>query len=103
MSFLKPFFQFCRHLTGECAAEWQEIEESDTKRKEELNKLIHDIIPYLMGHNAEAEACDLLMEVEKLDDLIQYVDESAFSRVCLYLKRYVVVFVMSRFQITRRS
>merc|ERR1712013_855904 len=34
---------------------------------------------------AEAEACDLLMEVEQLDDLQQYVDDSAYNRVCLYL------------------
>ena len=77
-----------RHLTSEAAAEWQELEESNTKGKEQLNKLIRDIVPYLMTHNAEAEACDLLMEVEKMDDLIQFVDDSVFTRVCLYLKRY---------------
>ena len=64
------------------------MEESNTKGKEQLNKLIRDIVPYLMTHNAEAEACDLLMEVEKMDDLIQFVDDSVFTRVCLYLKRY---------------
>jgi 26S proteasome regulatory subunit N1 len=40
-----------------------------------------------MAHNAEAEACDLLMEIERLDLLEQYVDESAYPRVCLYLTR----------------
>ena len=43
------------------------------------------IVPSQMKHHAEAEACDLLMEVEQLDDLQQYVDDSAYSRVCLYL------------------
>lgn len=38
-----------------------------------------------MAHNAEAEACDLLMEIEQLSLLKQYVDEGAYSRVCLYL------------------
>jgi len=38
-----------------------------------------------MKHHAEAEACDLLMEVERLDFLEQYVDKAAFNRVCLYL------------------
>jgi 26S proteasome regulatory subunit N1 len=40
-----------------------------------------------MGHNAEAEACDALMEVEKLEELDQYVEDNAYARVCLYLKR----------------
>ena len=43
-----------------------------------------------MSHNAEAEACDALMEVERLDDLDQYVDETAYTRVCLYLKRWEI-------------
>ena len=51
---------------------------------------MNEIVPYLMSHNAEAEACDVLMEIEHLDLLQQYVDDSAFPRVCLYLTRYVV-------------
>lgn len=38
-----------------------------------------------MKHNAEAEACDLLMEMERLDLLAQYVDAESQPRVCLYL------------------
>ena len=76
-----------RHLTGEVCAEWQEVEEKDQNKRDQLMKLIHDIVPYLMGHNAEAEACDALMEIERLDDLDQYVDDTAFQRVCLYLMR----------------
>lgn len=38
-----------------------------------------------MQHNAEHEACDLLMEVEKLDKIIAHTDENNYSRVCLYL------------------
>ena len=76
-------------MTGEITQEWQELEDKDNERKERLHKLIKDIIPYLMNHNAEAEACDALMETEQLGELVQYVDESAFPRVCLYLSRYV--------------
>lgn len=38
------------------------------------------IVPSQMKHHAEAEACDLLMEVEQLDILEQYVDEAAYNR-----------------------
>lgn len=56
--------------------------------KEKLLKLANEIVPYNMQHNAEAEACDLLMEIEKLNLLEEYVDESGYPRVCLYLTRY---------------
>lgn len=92
------------------AQEWQELEgDTMVARKAELTKLIGEIVPYLMEHNTEAEACDLLMEVEKIGDLEQYVDENAYQRVCLYLKRlestttfiYIpsVVLIMNSFQL----
>ena len=56
----------------------------EAKRKE-LVDVARMIVPSQMSHHAEAEACDLLMEVEQLDQLIQYVDETAYPRVCLYL------------------
>lgn len=78
---------YCRHVTGEITQEWQTVE--DATQKDKLYTLVKEIIPYLMEHNAEAEACDALMEIEKIDTLHDYVDESAFPRVCLYLTRYV--------------
>ena len=76
-------------------AEWQEVDEKDNTKRDRLLKLIHDIVPYLMGHNAEAEACDALMEIERLEDLDQYVDDTAFARVCLYLMRCVLLLKFS--------
>jgi 26S proteasome regulatory subunit N1 len=48
-------------------------------------KLVEAILPYDMKHNAEAEACDLLLEVDHLDWIKTYVSEDNHSRVCLYL------------------
>jgi len=62
---------------------------TDTETRNDLVNLAREIVPYNMAHNAEAEACDLLMEIERLDLLAQFVDESAYPRVCLYLTRYV--------------
>lgn len=81
--------EYVRHLAGEIAQEWADIPEKDTDLKEKLVKLAEEIVPYNMKHNAEAEACDLLMEIEKLDLLEKYVDESVFARVCLYLTNCV--------------
>lgn len=71
------------------AKEWQEVEESDKTQQETLLKLVKEIVPYNMAHNAEHEACDLLMEIERLDMLEDYIDENAYGKVCLYLTRYV--------------
>lgn len=38
-----------------------------------------------MKHNAEPEACDLLLELERLDDIIAFADEANYSRIALYL------------------
>ncbi|KHJ84078.1 hypothetical protein OESDEN_16212 [Oesophagostomum dentatum] len=38
-----------------------------------------------MKHNAEVEACDLLIEIERLDLLMEYVEDVDHQRVCLYL------------------
>jgi len=81
--------------------EWQELDELKpepepsspadvAKRRDKLLEMVYQIVPYLMEHNAEAEACDVLMEIERLDLLQQYVDRMAFPRVCLYLRRSVV-------------
>ncbi|XP_046404712.1 26S proteasome non-ATPase regulatory subunit 2 [Ischnura elegans] len=77
--------EYVRHLAGEIAAEWAELSPEDAEMKVQLVDLAREIVPYNMAHNAEAETCDLLMEIERLDLLEQYVDESAYPRVCLYL------------------
>lgn len=48
-------------------------------------KLVEEILPYDIKQNAEAEACDLLLEVDKLDWIKKYVTEENHSKVCLYL------------------
>lgn len=77
--------EYVRHLAGEIAHEWNELSEKDADLRENLLKLAKEIVPYNMKHNAEAEACDLLMEIERLDLLEEYIDESVYPRVCLYL------------------
>ena len=84
------------HLAGDIAAEWAEpadpaegMDESATEqRRARLVALSAQLVAYLMEHNAEAEACDLLMEIERLDLLQQHVSKDTYQRVCLYLTRY---------------
>lgn len=69
------------------AQEWQDTDKSNQEMRDKLLLMTKELVPYHMDHNAEAEACDLLMEIERLDILKDYVDENAYPRVCLYLTR----------------
>ncbi|XP_030748737.1 26S proteasome non-ATPase regulatory subunit 2 [Sitophilus oryzae] len=77
--------EYVRHLAGEIAGEWADKEVDDKDMEDKLIQLAKQIVPYNMAHNAEAEACDLLMEIERLDLLEEYVDDNIYPRVCLYL------------------
>ena len=54
-----------------------------------LMKLVKQIVPYDMAHNSETDCTDLLMEIERLDLLIDSVDQKCYKKVCLYLKSCV--------------
>jgi len=78
--------EYVRNLTGEIASEYDHRhQENDTPNVDDLIALIDEIVPYDMKHNAEPEACDLLMEVEMLEKVLPHIDETNYSRVCLYL------------------
>ncbi|QLG70529.1 hypothetical protein HG535_0A04690 [Zygotorulaspora mrakii] len=53
--------------------------------KGSILRLCLDIVPYFLKHNGETEAVDLLLEIEAIDKLPQYVDENTFERVCQYM------------------
>lgn len=76
--------EYVRNLAGEISAEFQHREEQDADVQDLLD-LVAQITPYHMSHNAEPDAVDLLLEVEKLDWLAQYVDDKNYMRTCLYL------------------
>lgn len=76
--------EYVRNLSGEIGAEF-DARHQDGKNADDLLKLVDEIVPFDMEHNAEPEACDLLLEVDKLDKITQFVDENNYSRVCLYL------------------
>ncbi|XP_037933411.1 26S proteasome non-ATPase regulatory subunit 2 [Teleopsis dalmanni] len=75
--------EYVRHLSGEIASHYLE---TSGEFQTQLIELVKQIIPYNMEHNAEADACDLLIEIDHLHLLQEYVDESAYPRVCLYLQ-----------------
>jgi len=98
--------EFIRNISGEIGAEYNASQDaasappsatpstatpattappSITVSNSQLLELVDQIIPFNMTHNAEPEACDLLMEVEQLPRIIDHVDTTNYERVCAYL------------------
>jgi 26S proteasome regulatory subunit N1 len=51
----------------------------------DLAAITDKIIPYFIASNAEHDAIDLLLNVDKLEDIKTYVNQSNFSKVQMYL------------------
>ncbi|GMM28369.1 proteasome regulatory particle base subunit [Martiniozyma asiatica (nom. inval.)] len=77
--------EYVRHLALEMGEEYEEVILEESKSKDELIKLCEIIIPYFLKHNAEAEAVDLLLELEEIQKLPEYVDKNTYKRICLYM------------------
>jgi len=76
--------EYVRNLSGEIIQEFA-LRVDDEKPVDDLMTLVDQIVPFNITHNAEPEACDLLLEVERLSDILNFVDEANFERICLYL------------------
>lgn len=59
--------------------------EDEQFSKDDILRLSLDIVPYFLKHNGEEEAVDLLLEIESIDKLPQFVDENTYKRVCQYM------------------
>lgn len=85
--------EYIRSLSGEISGEYNRRQEDAAVEEdadvEDLIVLVDDIVPFQMSHNAEADAIDLLMEVQSLHKLVEnnVVDDKNYERVCLYLLR----------------
>mmetsp|Transcript_2864 Transcript_2864/g.5371 ORF Transcript_2864/g.5371 Transcript_2864/m.5371 type:complete len:932 (+) Transcript_2864:110-2905(+) len=84
--------EYVRSLAGEIGQEYNKrvIDGVDPENDEAFSDLlgmVDVIVPFHISHNAEAEAVDLLIEVQRLEKLknLDSIDEKNYSRICLYL------------------
>ena len=84
--------EFVRSLAGEIGQEYNSrvIDGADPEEDEpfaDLLGMVDIIVPFNVSHNAEAEAVDLLIEVQRLAKILDLdsIDENNYKRVCLYL------------------
>lgn len=76
--------EYVRHLALEIGEGYAKriAAEEDTK---ELIDLALGLVPLFLKSNAEADAVDLMSELEVIEELPKFVDEETYSRVCLYM------------------
>jgi 26S proteasome regulatory subunit N1 len=84
--------EFVRSLAGEIGQEYNQrvlegSDPDDDAKFADLLKMVDVIAPFHITHNAEAEAIDLLIEVQRLKILLSMdaVDDKNYERICLYL------------------
>eukprot|EP01128_Nolandella_sp_AFSM9_P004196 TRINITY_DN1846_c0_g1_i1.p1 TRINITY_DN1846_c0_g1~~TRINITY_DN1846_c0_g1_i1.p1 ORF type:complete len:917 (-),score=265.52 TRINITY_DN1846_c0_g1_i1:19-2457(-) len=77
--------EYVRHLSMEIGNEYDERVANGVTDLDDLIALIDEIVPFLATHNAEPEACDLLLEVDMLSRILNHVSEQNYKRIVLYL------------------
>jgi hypothetical protein len=79
--------EFVRRLSTEIALEYARRREAKTS-VDDLYALVNRLVAFYVSHNAEPEACDLLLEVERIEAITEFLDAANFDRVCLYLANF---------------
>ncbi|TID30683.1 hypothetical protein CANINC_000599 [Pichia inconspicua] len=76
--------EYLRHLALEIGEQYEADLDTNVP-KDSLVQLSEIIAPYFLKHNAEAEAVDLLLEIEEIEKITKYVDKNTYKRVCSYM------------------
>ena len=77
--------EYMRNLALEIGEAYQESLGADNEYTAQLVAFSLQIVPFFLKHNAEADAVDLLLEVESIEKLPPLLDDATYARVCLYM------------------
>lgn len=77
--------EYAKHLAKEIGEEFQ----ANGRQLGQLMSVINQLVPFFLQHNAEPDACDLLVEVDCLEKIVEAVKQQGeaidYARVCRYL------------------
>lgn len=63
----------------------EQEEESREYKLADLRTLGMELVTFFLKHNAEADAVDLLLEIEDIKSIVDKVDDKTWPRVCQYM------------------
>ena len=76
--------EYMHHIAGDIGVEYSKRIENQ-QSFDDLLVLVKQIVPHFIQSSAEADAIDLLLEVDRLEDLIYFINKNNFKRVFIYL------------------
>ncbi|KAL9126444.1 MAG: hypothetical protein Q9217_004500 [Psora testacea] len=76
--------EYVRHLALEIGQDYQKRMTDDVDAQD-LIDLARTLVPYFLSHNAEADAVDIMSELEIIQEIPKYLDENTYARICLYM------------------
>lgn len=93
--------EYVRHLAAELGEEFNvrelgeeekplvdgatEAKTEEISTVDDLRSLAMECANFLLHHNAEPDAVDLLEELEIVDRIVEIVDDNTYARVCQYM------------------
>ncbi|NXD32184.1 RPN1 protein, partial [Spelaeornis formosus] len=78
---------------GEEEAEEEKKEDGRDYKVEQLRELAYELVDFNLKHHAEADAVDLLLELECIREIVPRVDDKTWPRVCQYMVSCVPLLV----------
>ena len=95
-----PDYEF-RRKALDLVQDWQshdsESQEDNLYREETLLPKIKELVRHNLHNNAEIEACDLLMEIERIDilkEMARQLEHLDYERICLYILRFFFFLIL---------
>ena len=76
--------EYIRSLCSDIGQEYNERLDNDTPTND-LIDLVKTIVPYLIKQHCESDAIDLLIEVDCINDIKEFINEHNYKKICLYL------------------
>ena len=76
--------EFIKALSADISTEYNSrLDKAEST--DELINLVKEMVPFLIEKHCENDAIDLLIEVERLNDMLEFVNENNYKKICLYL------------------
>ena len=76
--------EYIRSLCSDIGQEYNERLDKDLPTND-LTDLVKIIVPYLIKQHCESDAIDLLIEVDCINDIKDFINENNYKKICLYL------------------
>ena len=76
--------EYIRSLCSDIGQEYNDRLDKDLPTNDLLD-LVKIIAPYLIKQHCESDAIDLLIELDCLNDILDFINENNYKKICLYL------------------